>query len=89
MLSNSGYLLISVPMNEGLEEMFPSNPNGHLRCYSEDLLQAELEISGFEVLERKSFFAFRNGYQVKTFLSKLKFVTRWKPNNILILSRKK
>lgn len=85
----SGYLLISVPMNEGLETMFPDNPNGHMRCYSIDLIISELELSGFKILKDKVFFAFHRHYWIKTLIA-TRIITRfWQPNNILILAQKK
>lgn len=87
-LQQSGFFMISVPMNEGLEEMYPNNPNAHLRCYSKELIFAELQISGFTPIKYKEFYAFNKNYGLKTFLAQHIFKSRWKPNNILILAQK-
>lgn len=84
MLTPGGIFLISVPMNEGLEEMFPYNPNEHLRCYTPELIKKELEIAGFTVRKIKLFYAFSNFYFVKSFLVNYLGISRWMPNNILI-----
>lgn len=86
-LKNNGTLIVSVPMNEGLELM-KENPNGHVRLYSEHLIKAELKIAGFSVLESKSLFAFRNLYNMKKILSKI-LANKWRPNNVVIKLIKK
>lgn len=78
----SGFLILSVPTNEGLEKM-SGNPSGHIRMYTEDLIKAELEISGFRVLDLKTLYAFKNYYLFKKLLSKI-FRDRWKPNDIIV-----
>lgn len=88
LIRNNGYLLISVPMNEGLEQMYPYNPNEHLRCYSPELLFAELKISGFSVKEYYFFYAFETHYWLKKMLAATILKSRWKPNNILVLAQK-
>jgi len=82
LLTKQGYLIVSVPMNESLERM-ETNPNGHVRDYTESLIKAELELSGFKILDREILYAFKNLYSVKKLLSKL-LKNRWKPNNIII-----
>lgn len=82
LLKNDGVFIVSVPMNEGLEDM-SHNLNGHVRMYTEDLIKAELEIAGFKILKSKTFYAFENYYKQKKIISK--FVkNRWKPNNIAL-----
>ncbi len=81
LLKNSGIIIVSVPMNEGLEKM-KDNPSGHVRMYTEELIQAELEIAGFKVLEHKTLFAFNNLYKLKTIIARI-FNTH-KPNNIVL-----
>ncbi len=88
MLKKDGYLLVSVPMNEGLENMFPNNPNEHLRCYLPELIFAELTIAGFKILRFEVFYAFSKLYFLKKFIAKYILQTKWQPNNILILCRK-
>lgn len=88
-LKNNGFLLVSVPINEGLEELYPYNPNEHLRCYSLELLKAELFLSGFTTLKFENFYAFHKNYYLKTFIAKRILINRWKPNNILVLAQKR
>ncbi len=85
MLKKSGYLILSVPMNEGLEEMI-DNPNGHVRMYTHDLIKAELEIAGYDVLNSKMLYAFNTDYALKKLISKI-FKNRWQPNNIVLLAQ--
>lgn len=82
MLKRNGVFIVSVPINEGLEEMYPNNPNSHLRMYSEDLLKTELEISGFKVINSSKFFAFSDKYFLKKTLSKV--LKRWRPNSLVL-----
>lgn len=76
-----GTLIVSVPMNEGLNKM-KNNPSGHVRTYDENLIKVELEIAGFRVLASKTFFAFSDNYLFKKFVSKI--IKRKNPNNIVI-----
>lgn len=86
----NGLLIISVPINEKLEQLIDKNqnPNGHLRDYSENLIRAELEISGFEIIKKISLYAFKNLYILKTLSVKL-FSSIKEPNNVIILAQKK
>ena len=86
LLKEKGFLIISVPMNEGLENM-EDNPNSHVRMYTEDLIKAELQIAGFKAIKYKTLFAFNSLYSFKTIVAKL-FKTH-KPNNIVIKAIKK
>ncbi len=84
-LKSGGRLIISVPINEGLEEMLliGHNPNAHTRIYSPDLIKSELVISGFTIKSEKHIYAFRNQYYLKSLISK--FVPGIKkPNGIII-----
>lgn len=85
-LKRRGFLIISVPMNEGLDRI-DNNPSGHTRMYTEDLIKWELEYSGFKVLRTKTLYAFSNFYLFKSLLAKI--VKRWSPNNIVVLAQKK
>jgi len=88
-LKNSGWLILSVPLNEGFEEMMAKNynPNAHVRIYSPGLVQAELEISKFQVQKQINLYAFHKNYYLKKFL--LKFFPWLKaPNNLIILATK-
>jgi len=87
-LENGGIFLLSVPMNEGLDVNYPYNPNEHQRMYTPDLIFSELRIAGFEVIRFKTFFAFSNYYRLKSFIANNLLVTKWKPNNILVLCKK-
>lgn len=84
-LKKNGILVVSVPMNEGLEHM-KTNPNGHVRTYTEVLIKAELEIAGFHIIESQTFFAFTAFYSLKKFLAKI-FPKRWEPNNIIVKAK--
>lgn len=86
MLKKKGYLIVSVPMNEGLEKM-ETNPNAHVRDYSYKLIKAELELAGFNILKSKKFYAFDTFYQIKKLISRI-FFNKWRPNNIIILAVK-
>lgn len=89
-LRQDGYFIISVPMNEGLEELVKSgkNLNAHLRIYTKDLLKAELHLSGFKIIKDKELFAFSNKYRLKTILSRTVLPKRWRPNIVIILAQK-
>lgn len=84
-LRKKGSLIISVPTNEGLEKM-KSNPNGHVRTYTENLIRAELKIAGFRVMKLKTLYAFKNFYAFKKISSKI-LRNKWKPNDIVILTK--
>lgn len=87
MLRVKGILIVSVPMNENLEQM-ETNPNGHVRDYTYELIKTELEIVGFNLLESKTLYAFNNFYIIKSLLSKI-LRNRWKPNNVVIKAVKR
>jgi len=89
-LKRGGKLIISVPLNEQLEEMVSinKNPNAHVRVYSPSLIKAELKIAGFKILREKRLFAFHDFYKIKTFIAKYFLVWKFKPNNIIILAQK-
>jgi 2-polyprenyl-3-methyl-5-hydroxy-6-metoxy-1,4-benzoquinol methylase len=81
MLKTGGILIVSVPMNEGLEAM-ANNPSGHVRMYTENLIIKELEITGFRTIEYKTLFAFDKFYSFRMLIAKL---TKKKyPNNIVL-----
>lgn len=83
-----GYLLVAVPVNEPLLEMFPSNPNEHVRLYSREVICAELEIAGFEIVRVEEFIAFSSQYTLKKLLSRTILKNHWKPNDLLIMAKK-
>lgn len=81
-------LIVSVPLNENLENM-PDNPSGHVREYTKELIFAELKMSGFEVIKYKELFAFNAFYRFKSFLQKSILQNKWKPNDIVIQAKRK
>ncbi len=81
-----GRVFLSVPINEGLEEMMPHNPNEHVRVYSEELLRYEVEAAGFSVEQIYRFSAFDKLYRVKKFANQLLQLRQ--PNNLLFVLRK-
>ncbi len=89
-IKRNGYLLISVPINEGLEKMIlkGENPNSHTRIYTPDIIKTELQIAGFKYIRSEYLYAFHNHYNLKKFLTKLFFQKTKKPNIIIILSQK-
>jgi 2-polyprenyl-3-methyl-5-hydroxy-6-metoxy-1,4-benzoquinol methylase len=84
-LKKDGNFIISVPTNEGLEKM-KTNPSGHVRTYTENLIRSELRIAGFRVVKLKTLYAFKSYYTLKKISSNL-FRRRWKPNNIVLLAK--
>lgn len=89
-LKKRGLVIVSVPLNEGLEAMCKRglNPNGHVRVYTAELIRAELEIAKFRILEEKYFYAFKNLYSLKDFLQKTLLKNRWQPNDLLLVAQK-
>jgi len=85
-LKKNGSLIISIPTNEGLEKM-KSNPSGHTRTYTENLIRTELKIAGFRIIKLKTLYAFKNFYGFKKISSKF-LQNRWKPNDIIVLAKK-
>lgn len=89
-LKKGGFLIVSVPLNEGLEAMHKAglNPNRHVRVYTPELIKAELRIAGFKILREKYFHAFKNLYWFKNFLRQTILKNRWQPNVILLVAQK-
>lgn len=85
-LKKYGTLVISVPTNEGLEQM-SDNPSGHVRDYTVPLVTSELNLTGFKILDIKSLYAFEHSYLFKKILSKL-IKGRWKPNDVVVKAQK-
>lgn len=86
-LKHDGYFILSIPLNEGLEEMFPNNPNSHVRVYSKELVLFELTHAGFDPLNIIELSAFSRNYYFKHFVNSILKIR--KPNNLIILSRKR
>ncbi len=88
-LKMGGRLIVSVPLNEGLEEMIArgENPNGHLRVYTPNIIKAELEITGYKIIDSKLLYAYPNNYRLKKTLTNLFFKSIKKPNNIIVIAQ--
>ncbi len=89
-LKKRGVFILSIPINEDLEIMVNkgSNPNAHVRTYSEALIKAELKISDFEPKLLKKLFAFKDHYLLKSFIARLSPGIK-KPNNLILAAYKK
>lgn len=90
-LHSGGKFIVSVPLNENLEEMVKSNTNynEHVRIYNQTLLTAELTIAGFITMKSHVNYAFHNNYQIKSYLVKnLPFLFNKKPNNLILIASK-
>ncbi len=89
-LKKNGKLIISVPLNEGLEELVSNgkNPNGHVRVYTPELIKAELRMNGFRIISEQYLYAFRSLYTIKKLLVKYIFKSYRRPNNIIVISQK-
>jgi len=87
LLNKDGQLILSVPLNEGLEDMINSgtNPNAHVRVYSFEILRRELILSGFRVDRKVNLYAFHNLYKIKSLIAQ---ILRKKPNNLIIFASK-
>lgn len=90
LLKPKGKLIVSVPLNEGLELMVKKglNPNAHVRVYTPELIEAELIMSGFQIKLKKELYAFNSLYFLKTIVSKYLIPGIRRPNNIIILAGK-
>jgi len=86
-LKKGGALLISVPVNEGLEKILPKNPNAHQRLYSLALLRFELEESGFFIKKVYQASAFAKNFKIKHLINSL--INVRSPNNYLLIAEKK
>lgn len=90
-LKDKGFMIITIPLNEGLEGMIRrgENPNAHVRVYTPELIAAELKIAGFKVLWRKFLFAFNKNYLLKTLVAKYVLPGIRQPNNLILFCQKK
>lgn len=82
-----GTVIISVPINEGLEQMMPNNPNSHVRVYSKELLSFELTVSGFKINKVFSLTAFNSLYSMKKLINSI--LKMREPNNLIFVLEKK
>lgn len=89
-LKRGGYIIVSVPTNEGLEEMVKNgkNPIGHLRTYTSNILKAELKLAGFKTLRVNRLYAFRSFYLLKKIVMKFLPLNFRKPNQLIIFAKK-
>ena len=89
-LKKGGKIVISIPLNEGLEEMLKNNinPNGHLRDYTPTILEAELKISGFKVLSEQFLYAFQKYYLLKKFFVAIFPLKIKNPNQMIVYAQK-
>ncbi len=85
-LKQNGRLIVSIPINEGLELM-NNNPSAHVRDYSIDLLTAELQLNNFKIEKQITLYAFNDFYNVIKLASKI-FTNHWKPNSLIIVAKK-
>jgi ubiquinone/menaquinone biosynthesis C-methylase UbiE len=88
-LKSNGTLIVTIPLNEGLELMARQgiNPNAHVRVYTTELISAELQISKFKIIQKKFLYAFEKHYDFKTFIASLIPGIR-KPNNLILICKK-
>lgn len=86
-LKPQGKLLISIPINEGLEDMLykGENLNAHTRIYTPELISSELEINKFIVEKIYRLYAFHKYYYIKKIIVQFLPFLR-KPNNIVIMA---
>lgn len=66
-LKHGGVLIVSVPLNERLEDLIKkgSNPNAHVRVYTPSIIKMELELSGFKIENEFFLTAFKKFYKLK------------------------
>lgn len=90
-LKKDGIFIVTMPINEGLEEMVMkgSNPVSHLRAYTPDVIKTELDLSGFIVLKTEFRYAFKKFYKLKNLIMKFGFTNLRHPNLMIISSIKK
>ncbi|KKP46786.1 MAG: Methylase involved in ubiquinone/menaquinone biosynthesis [Candidatus Woesebacteria bacterium GW2011_GWA1_33_30] len=89
-LKTKGMLIISVPINENLEELYieNNNPNNHLRVYTPDIIKTELILNGFKIVKTNYLYAFGKFYFLKSvFINFFKLNIR-KPNLMIIFCQK-
>ena len=84
-LKKNGQLIVSVPLNEKLEEMIErgENPNAHVRVYTPEIIKAELEISGLQIDSEEYLFAFGSFYTIKSVICR--YLKNFREPNLIIL----
>ena len=90
-LKRNGTLIITIPINEGLEEMVRrgKNPNAHLRVYTSNLIKAEIELAGFKIEKAKFIWAFHRFYRLKSFIVRYLLRGYRDPNGIIVFAKLK
>jgi len=89
-LKKGGVLIVSVPLNEDLENMLKKgeNPNEHLRVYTIPVVIAELKFSKFKPFKEYFLYAFKSFYKLKTFVIRLLPIELRKPNLLILFAKK-
>ncbi len=89
-LKKNGVFIISIPLNEHLEELVAagSNPNSHMRVYTPDILRMELGFFGFSIFKEYFLYAFKSFYKLKTFVIRLLPLKLRKPNLLILFAKK-
>jgi 2-polyprenyl-3-methyl-5-hydroxy-6-metoxy-1,4-benzoquinol methylase len=95
-LSDGGHLICSVPLYEELRFMTIScpccgslaNKEGHCRSYTPELISAELQLAGFEVVEKRYVWASYNHPVLKIREALKRLVGFARPVNIVIKAKK-
>lgn len=89
-LKKDGNLVISIPLNEGLDNLLKinRNVNMHVREYTPEILKAELTYSGFRVRKEHFLYAYKKCYRIKKILTKI-FFQKFKNPNLYIIHLKK
>lgn len=86
LVKSGGRFIVSVPVNEGLENLLPENPNSHMRLYSLPLLRFELETVGFTVEKVYQASAFAQQFTLKQWLNS--WLGFKEANNIVVVCKK-
>jgi len=88
-LRKGGVFIVSVPLNEGLEELvrIKKNFNAHVRVYTPELIKAELTMAGFSVNSEHYLYAFHSFYKLKSVIARF-LKSKFKPNNVILVCQK-
>lgn len=83
-LKKDGILIVSVPINESDKDKLA---NGHLREYTTDLINSEIEGAGFSVYKLKYLYAFKNNVLIKYLINSIFNLKQ--PNLVILIAKKK
>lgn len=83
-LKKDGILIVSVPINESDKDKLA---NGHLREYTTDLINSEIESAGFSVYKLKYLYAFKNNVLIKYLINGIFNLKQ--PNLVILIAKKK